>query len=80
MKFGIEPWRALQTVTYLPAKAFGVLSDLGTVEPGKIADLDALSTATLCVRDIKAAADVQFVMKDGRLYSVAELMKPFAKQ
>ncbi len=75
VKYGLEPWQALQTATLLPAKAFGVEKDLGTLEPGKLADLAIVSGDPL--KDIKAAANVQFVMKDGRLYSVAELMAPF---
>jgi len=78
VKFGLEPWRALQTATMLPAKAFGVLNDLGTIEPGKLADLALVSGDPL--KDIKDAANVQFVMKNGRLYSVAELMAPFGGQ
>jgi len=75
VKFGLEPWRALQTATIFPAKAFGVAKDLGTIEPGKLADLALVSGDPL--HNIKDAANVQFVMKGGRLYSVAELMAPF---
>ncbi len=75
VKYGIEPWRALQTATYLPAKAFGVLADLGTVEPGKIADLALVSGDPL--RRIADVTNVRFVMKNGKLYSVSELMAPF---
>ncbi len=77
VKYGIEPWRALQTATILPAKAFGVEKDLGSLEPGKLADLVLVSGDPLS--DIKAAANVQFVMKGGHLYSVAELTAPFQK-
>jgi len=76
VKYGLEPWRALQTATLLPAKAFGVEKDLGTLEVGKLADLAIVNGDPL--KDIKDAANVQFVMKDGKLYSVAELMAPFS--
>ena len=76
VKYGLEPWRALQTATLLPAKAFGVEKDLGTLEPGKLADMVLVSGDPL--RDIKDAANVRFVMKGGKLYSVEELMAPFA--
>ncbi|MGA5499554.1 amidohydrolase family protein [Streptomyces umbrinus] len=36
---GLSPAAALRTVTVLPARLFGVDDDLGTVEPGKLADL-----------------------------------------
>lgn len=76
VKYGLEPWQALQTATLLPAKAFGVLKDLGTIEPGKLADLTLVSGDPL--HDIKDAANVKFVMKNGRIYPVAELTEPFA--
>jgi len=75
VKYGMLPWQALQTATLLPAKAFGVEKDLGTLEPGKLADLAIVNGNPL--RDIKDAANVQFVMKGGRLYSIADLMAPF---
>ena len=75
VKYGIEPWRALQTATLLPARAFGVEKDLGTLEPGKLADLVLVSGNPLT--DIKDAANVRFVMKGGRLYSISELTAPF---
>src|SRR6516165_12051357 len=37
--FGLAPYEALQTATRWPAKVFGVENDLGTLEPGKLADL-----------------------------------------
>jgi Tol biopolymer transport system component len=77
VKYGLEPWRALQTATLLPAKAFGVEKDLGTIEPGKLADLAIVKGDPL--QDIKAAANVQFVVKNGKVYSVADLMEPFAR-
>jgi hypothetical protein len=75
VKYGLEPWQALQTATLLPAKAFGLEKDLGAIEPGKLADLSIVDGDPL--KDIKAAANVKLVVKDGRVYSVEELMAPF---
>ena len=75
VKYGLEPWRALQTATLFPARVFGVEKDLGTIEPGKLADLTLVSGDPLT--DIKAAANVKLVVKDGLVYSVEELMAPF---
>jgi Tol biopolymer transport system component len=66
----------LQTATYLPAKAFGLLDDLGTLEPGKLADLVVVSGNPLA--RIKDLANVRLVMKNGRAYTLAELEAPFA--
>ena len=75
VKYGLKPWEALQTATLLPARAFGVEQELGTLEAGKLADMVMVSGNPL--EDIKDAANVQQVMKSGRLYSVSDLMKPF---
>ncbi len=76
VKYGLQPWEALQTVTLLPARAFGYEKDLGSLEPGKLADLILVAGEPL--RDIKDAAKIQQVMVDGRLYTIPELMAPYA--
>lgn len=38
-RYGLSPAEALTTVTVTPARMFGVADRLGTVEPGRIADL-----------------------------------------
>jgi Tol biopolymer transport system component/imidazolonepropionase-like amidohydrolase len=75
VKFGFQPWEALQTVTLLPARAFGYEEDLGSVAPGKLADLVVVAGNPL--RDIRDAARVERVMVDGRSYSIPELMAPY---
>jgi Tol biopolymer transport system component len=77
VKFGLAPWQALQTATLLPAKAFGVAADLGTVEPGKLADLVFIEGDP--IRDIKTLANVRGVMKNGKMHSIADLMRPFVR-
>jgi Tol biopolymer transport system component len=73
---GLPPWQALQSATLLTAKEVGVGKDLGSVERGKLADLAFISGDPLT--EIKDLANVQAVMKNGRLYTIAELMQPFA--
>jgi len=75
VKFGMQPWEALQTATLLAARAFGYEKDLGSLEAGKLADLILVAGDPL--RDIKDAARIQQVMVDGRLYSIPDLMAPF---
>jgi imidazolonepropionase-like amidohydrolase len=76
VRFGLAPWQALETATWFPAKAFGLTKDLGTIEPGKLADLLIVSGDPL--KNIQDAARVQCVMKNGLLQSVAAIMAPFA--
>jgi Tol biopolymer transport system component len=75
VKYGHENWKALQTATLLPARTIGVDKDLGTVEEGKLADLAFINGDPL--REIKDLDNVAGVMKNGRYYSVEELMEPF---
>lgn len=77
VKYGLQPWQALQTATLFPARAFGVEKDLGTIEPGKLADMTIVAGDPL--KDIKAAANVKFVVKDGRVYSIEDLLAPFQR-
>ena len=78
VKYGMKPWEALQTATLLPAKAFGYSKDLGSLEVGKLADILIVSGDPL--QDIRAAANVQTVIVDGRVYSIPELLAPFTKR
>jgi len=78
VKFGFQPWQALETATSLPAQAYGLTKDLGTLEKGKLADLIIVSGDPLA--DIEAAANVQCVMKNGNLWSVEEILAPFVPQ
>jgi hypothetical protein len=75
VKYGLAPWQALQSATLKPARMFNVANDLGTVEPGKLADLTFINGDPLT--DIKQLANVAAVMKGGRFYDTEELMAPF---
>jgi Tol biopolymer transport system component/imidazolonepropionase-like amidohydrolase len=75
VKFGLAPWQALETVTSIPAKAFYLSKDLGTLEPGKLADLIFVDGDPLA--NIDDAAKVRCVMKNGVLMAVESIAKPF---
>jgi imidazolonepropionase-like amidohydrolase len=78
VKYGhLEPWQALETATSLPAKAYGLSKDLGTLEPGHLADLIIVSGDPL--KNIEDVTRVECVAKNGKLESVAAIMAPFAK-
>jgi imidazolonepropionase-like amidohydrolase len=77
VKFGMKPWEALQTATILPARTFGYGKDLGSVEPGKLADLVMVAGDPL--RDIRDAARVERVMVNGRTFTVPQLLEPYRK-
>jgi Tol biopolymer transport system component/imidazolonepropionase-like amidohydrolase len=72
---GLPPWRAMQTATKLAAEVAGVGEHLGTIEVGKLADLVFIDGNPLT--EIKDLDNVTDVVKNGRRYTIEELMAPF---
>jgi imidazolonepropionase-like amidohydrolase len=66
VQFGMTPPQALRTVTYNSADLIGRSKDVGTLEPGKYADIIAVSGDPL--QDITTMEKVGFVMKGGVIY------------
>ncbi|RLM52666.1 hypothetical protein DVK02_16240, partial [Halobellus sp. Atlit-31R] len=65
---------ALYSGTRDAARMALVGRDLGTVEQGKLADLIAVRGDPL--QDLRAAADVRFVVKNGRVIPLDEILAP----
>ena len=63
---GLTPMEALQTATRNPARYFGKLDDMGTIEAGKAADLVLLNADPL--GDIHNTEKIEGVMMGGRYY------------
>jgi imidazolonepropionase-like amidohydrolase len=62
---GMRPTDALQAATLSAAELCGVDDRLGSVVPGKLADLIAMPASPL--EDIRALRGIDFVMKDGQV-------------
>jgi Tol biopolymer transport system component len=63
---GLEPLEVLRAATAHGAEAIGYAQDLGSIEPGKLADLIVLAKDPLA--DIHNTAAIRFVMKNGELF------------
>ena len=66
VKFGMTPPQAIRAATSSAADLIGRASDVGTIEPGKYADIIAVSQDPLA--DVKVLEHVDFVMKGGTIY------------
>jgi imidazolonepropionase-like amidohydrolase len=70
---GLPPAAVLKAATINGATALGIDDRLGSIEPGKLADLYVVRGNPL--EDIKAARDVRLVFRDGVAYNPAELLQ-----
>ena len=63
---GMTPMQAIQAATTADADLLGVAQKLGSISPGKLADIIAVRGDPLA--NVRLLEDVRFVMKDGRIY------------
>lgn len=66
VKYGMTPMQAIQAATSSAADLLGHSKEIGSIKPGKYADIIAVSGDPL--QDISLLENVQFVMKDGEVY------------
>lgn len=71
VKAGFTPLEAIQAATITPARVMKLENEVGTIEPGKRADLIILDANPL--DDIRNIRQVRFVMTQGRLFECAKL-------
>jgi imidazolonepropionase-like amidohydrolase len=68
---GMKPLQALRAATLSGAQYLGLDKDLGSLEPGKLADLVVLDQNPL--EDLKHAQAVRYTLVGGRLYDARTL-------
>ena len=66
VEYGMTPMQAIRSGTVVPAELLGWGDKMGTIEPGKLADMVAVSGDPL--KDITEVERVKFVMKGGEVY------------
>jgi len=69
VQLGMTPIEALKTATKNAAEAVGLGQDLGTIEPGKLADLVIVQgDPSTDIRVLQSKDNIKLVMKEGRTY------------
>jgi len=66
VKYGMTPMQAIQAATTNAADLLGHSKEIGSLKPGKYADLVAVDRDPL--QDISVLENVEFVMKEGKVY------------
>ena len=66
VKYGMTPMQAIQSATSNAADLLGHSDIVGSIKPGKFADLIAVTGDP--VKDVGLLEHVEFVMKDGKVY------------
>ncbi len=75
---GLTTHEVLRCATLFGAEALGLAQDLGSIEPGKLADLVVLAKDPLA--DIRNTNTVRFVMKNGQLFEGDTLNEVWPQQ
>jgi len=72
VNYGMTPMQAIQAATSSAADLLGHSDLIGSIKPGKSADMVAVSGDPL--KDIKLLENVGFVMKEGKVYKQAGII------
>jgi Tol biopolymer transport system component len=75
---GLANHDALRMATLMSADAIGLSGDIGSIEVGKMADLQVLNSDPL--DDLQNSTDIEYVMKNGRLYEAATLTEVWPRR
>jgi len=68
---GLSPAQVLKAATITAAKKIGLDEEIGSVEPGKIANFLVFNTNPL--NNIRNTADIKYVVKEGVVYDAESM-------
>ena len=68
VEYGIEPMRVIQAATKDPPRVYGTSQELGTIEPGKLADIIIVNGNPLRHMSPLEQTNVTHVFKGGVQY------------
>jgi imidazolonepropionase-like amidohydrolase len=74
VKYGMTPMQAIQAATIGGAELIGVLDKVGSIKKGKLADIIAVSGDP--TQNVRLLENVQFVMKEGKVYKSSDASIP----
>jgi imidazolonepropionase-like amidohydrolase len=69
VRYGMTPMQAIQAATSSAADLLGRSKEIGSIKVGKYADMVAVAGDPLT--DVRLLENIQFVMKDGKIYKQA---------
>jgi imidazolonepropionase-like amidohydrolase len=75
VKVGMTPAQALGAATVAASQALGREGEIGTIEPGKYADIVAVAGSPL--EDVTRMEHVDFVMRHGVIHKLGGRRQPF---
>ncbi len=75
LRNGMDPFRTLKAATAVNADILGISDKVGTIEPGKYADIAAWKRDLLT--DDKALLDCAFVMKEGKEVAAKSILAEY---
>ena len=75
LRNGMDPFRTLKAATSVNAQILGISEKVGTIQPGKYADIAAWKRDLLT--DDKALLDCAFVMKEGREVAAHSIIEDY---
>ena len=70
---GMRTFDVLRAATLEPARYFGMIDSLGTVAPGKVADLVILSASPL--ENIENTRKIELVVSNGRIHDPVKILR-----